>query len=146
MSIVSFKKLSPEETLKQYPAYYRDDITCFLIVKDQTHGEAIPVGLYGLIDHGLDQKTGNRIGEGFLTIFPDFRFRVIGKAFLQKLIAHPFEQGFEVVYTWTRLRSWAQVFDRLASLGVHRLDTDPPWDNDGSEHDQTKIWFVKEKG
>lgn len=141
MSIVSFKPLSPEETLKQYPAYYRDDITCFLVVKDQ---EA--VGLYGLIDHGLDQQTGKRLGEGFLTIFPDFRFRVIGKAFLQKLIAHPFEQWFDTVYTWTRWPSWSQVFDRLGSLGIRRLDSPPPWDNDASDKSPSKIWFVKEKG
>ena len=138
-----FIPLSPEETLKDYPGYFREDITCFLILKenqlvDQPVG--LPVGLYGLIDRGIDPETGDRLGVGFLTVFTKFRFRVLNKTFLQSLFDHAFTTGFQKVYTWTRWKSWATVLQRFASLGIKHLQSPPPWDSD-----QTKVWFVKEQ-
>jgi hypothetical protein len=132
---IRFIPLTKEETLQDYPQYVREDIACFLILKDNQPG-----GLYGLIDRGVDQETGSRLGEGFLTIFPAFRFQVIGKEFLRCLFDHPFQYGFQKVYTWTRLSSWQKLFGRFKSLGIHRLEMSPPWDTD-----PTKGWFVKEK-
>lgn len=137
MMTTRFIPLTPEETRKHYPRYFREDITCFRILKDQT-----PVGLYGLIDHGIDPLTKARQGEGFLTIFPAFRHRTLSKGFFLKLFDHAFDSGFEVVYTWTRLLSWQKVLRRFEPLGIHRMETPPSWDLD---LDPTKVWFVKEE-
>jgi hypothetical protein len=130
---IRFIPLTKEETLKDYPRYFREDVRCFLILKDET-----PVGLYGLIDRGVDEVNIHQ-GEGFLTIFPAFRFRVMSRDFLQGLFDHAFTSGFQKVYTWTRLKSWATVLHRFTALGITCLQTPPPWDSDPS-----KIWFVKE--
>ena len=135
-----FIPLTPEETLKHYPRYFREDITCFQILKDQ-----IPVGLYGLIDRGIDPLTQARQAEAFLTIFPAFRYRTLSKGFFLKLFDHAFDSGFDVVYTWTKLPSWQKVFERFTSLGIHHLETPPPWNLNPSDQDPTKVWFVKEK-
>ena len=134
-----FIPLSPEETLKDYPGYFREDITCFLILKENQLVD-LPVGLYGLIDRGVDPETGDRLGEGFLTVFPKFRFRVLNKTFFKALFDHAITTGFQKVYTWTRWKSWATVLQRFASLGIKHLESPPPWDSD-----QTKVWFVKEQ-
>ena len=136
MMTVRFIPLAQEETRKWHPQYVRDDITCFEILKNQ-----IPVGLYGLIDHGIDPLTKAHQGEGFLTIFPAFRYRTLSKGFFLALFDHAFDSGFGKVYTWTRLSSWQKVLGRFTSLGIHRLETPPLWDLD---LDPTKIWFVKE--
>jgi hypothetical protein len=130
-----FQRLTGEETHTLYPAYYRRDITCFSIIKERTC-----VGLYGLIDRGVDPKTGERLGEGFLTVFPKFRFQILNKTFLQSLFDHAFTSGFQKVYTWTRLPSWQKVLQRFERGGIHLLKTSPPWDSD-----PTKMWFVKEQ-
>ena len=146
MSPLCFQQLTPEETLQQYPSYFRQDITCFLILKErlslgqEESTDWDPVGLYGLIDRGLDSKTGSRLGEGFLTVFPKFRFRVLNKTFLQSLFDHAFTSGFQTVYTWTHLPSWQKVLRRFEHGGIHLLKTSPPWDSD-----PTKMWFVKEQ-
>ena len=130
-----FQRLTGEETHTLYPAYYRRDITCFSIIK-----ESACVGLYGLIDRGVHPDTGNRLGEGFLTVFPKFRFQILNKTFLHSLFDHAFTSGFQTVYTWTRLPSWQKVLQRFEREGIHLLKTSPPWDSD-----PTKIWFVKEQ-
>ena len=143
---IRFAPLTREETLQQYPSYFREDITCFLILKEslslghEASRDWDPVGLYGLIDRGVDPKTGERLGEGFLTVFPKFRFQILNKTFLQSLFDHAFTSGFQTVYTWTRLPSWQKVLQRFEREGIHLLKTSPPWDSD-----QTKIWFVKEQ-
>jgi len=137
---IRFIPLSPQQTLKHYPQYSRRDITCFSIIKD-----GYCVGLYGLIDRGFDKNTGRHIGEGFLTIFPDFRYRILGKGFFLALFDHAFSSGFEVVYTWTRLTSWKKLLERFEPLGIHQLDTPPPWDLDPPDADPKKVWFVKEQ-
>ncbi len=151
-----FIALTPEETRHHYPQYFREDITCFLIVKGKPRGfqsvqnssshfqesqktETIPVGLYGLIDRGVDSRTGESLGEGFLTIFPAFRYRVLSKCFFAALFDHALSCGFAKVYTWTRLKSWQKLFQRFESLGIQCLDMPPPWNRDGS-----KLWFVKQ--
>ena len=136
---LSFQRLSPEQTRQHYPRYAREDIECFLIVKDAPNSCSEPMGLYGLIDRGVDKMTGERHGEGFLTIFPAFQFRVLNQRFFVALFDHALSCGFAKVYTWTRLKSWQKLFQRFESLGVQRLDTPPPWDGDGS-----KLWFVKQ--
>ncbi len=83
-----FIALTPEETRQHYPHYSREDITCFLIVKDAPNQISEPVGLYGLIDRGLVPLTGEKQGEGFLTIFPAFQFRVLSKRFFESLFDH----------------------------------------------------------
>ena len=132
---IRFIPLTPEETRKWHPQYVRDDITCFEILKNQTS-----VGLYGLIDRGIDQITKAYQAEAFLTIFPAFRYRTLSKGFFLGLFDHAFDSGFEAVYTWTRLSSWQKVLGRFTNLGIHRLETPPPWDPE-----LTKIWFAKEK-
>ena len=135
MSTLYFEELTAEETRNLYPSYSRRDITCFSIIKD-----GFCVGLYGLIDRGFDKNTGRHIGEGFLTIFPDFRYRILGKGFFLALFDHAFSSGFEIVYTWTRLTSWKKLLERFEPLGIHQLETPPSWDSDPS-----KVWFVKEQ-
>ena len=134
-SILSFEELTEEEARNLYPSYCRRDITCFSMIKD-----GFCVGLYGLIDRGIDPKTGGRLGEGFLTIFPDFRFQILNKTFLQSLFDHALATGFQKVYTWTRLPSWQKVLRRFERWGIHHLETPPAWDSDPS-----KVWFVKER-
>ena len=150
MPILSFDPLTLEETRNLYPSYYRRDITCFSIIKD---GGC--VGLYGIIDRGIDPNTGGRLGEGFLTVFPDFRFQILNKTFLQSLFDHALATGFQRVYTWTRLSSWQRVLKRFESCGIHRLETPPPWDLDppklvppnldSPDSAPRKVWFVKEQ-
>jgi len=135
MSTLSFEELTAEETRNLYPSYCRRDITCSSIIKD---GGC--VGLYGLIDLGIDPKTGGRLGEGFLTVFPNFRFQILNKTFLQSLFDHALATGFQKVYTWTRLTSWKKLLERFEPLGIHQLDIPPLWDSDPS-----KVWFVKEQ-
>ena len=135
MSHLYFEDLTAEETRNLYPSYSRRDITCFSIIKD-----GFCVGLYGLIDRGIDPNTGGRLGEGFLTVFPAFRFQILNKTFLQSLFDHALATGFQKVYTWTRLSSWKKLLERFEPLGIHQLDIPPPWDSDPS-----KVWFVKEK-
>ena len=135
MSHLYFEELTAEETRNLYPSYSRRDIVCFSIIKD-----GFCVGLYGLIDRGIDPKTGGRLGEGFLTVFPNFRFQILNKTFLQSLFDHALATGFQKVYTWTRLPSWQRVLKRFESCGIHHLETPPAWDSDPS-----KVWFVKEQ-
>jgi len=130
-----FISLTQEETRKNYPRYFREDIACFEILKDQ-----IPVGLYGLIDRGIDPITKAHQAEAFLTIFPAFRYRTLSKGFFLKLFDHAFDSGFDKVYTWTRLPSWQKVLGRFEPLGIQRLDRPPLWDLDPG-----KVWFVKGK-
>jgi len=157
MTTTRFIPLSANETLKDYPQYFREDITCFLILKDQPHDSGKLVGLYGLIDRGVEKsQSGNdRIGEAFLTIFPAFRYRTLSKGFFLNLFDHAFDSGFDKVYTWTRLPSWQKVLGRFEVLGIHRLETSPPWDlhppdldppNLDSPDSGPKVWFVKETG
>ena len=140
MSQLSFDQLTLEETRNLYPSYSRRDITCFSILQENAPEPPICVGIYGLIERGLNKKTGGRIGEGFLTIFPDFRFQTLNKTFLKSLFDHAFTIGFQKVYTWTRLQSWQHVLNRFERWGIRQLDAPPPWDSD-----PTKIWFAKEK-
>jgi len=150
-----FIPLSANETLKDYPQYFREDITCFLILKDQPHDSGKLVGLYGLIDRGIDPIAKVPQAEAFLTIFPEFRYRTLSKGFFFKLFDHAFDSGFDKVYTWTRLPSWQKVLGRFEVLGIHRLETSPPWDLDPPDLDppnldspesDPKVWFVKETG
>ena len=150
MSHLYFEELTAEEIQNLYPSYSRRDITCFSIVKD-----GFCVGLYGLIDRGFDKNTGRHMGEGFLTIFPDFRCRILGKGFFLALFDHAFTSGFDKVYTWTRLTSWKKLLERFEPLGIHRLETPPSWSLDpqsldpqsldSSDRDSTKVWFMKQK-
>ena len=154
MTII-FQKLSPEEVRNNYSRYYGPNITCFLILKDSPLEDPVGVGLYGLIDRGLDPLTKGRQAEAFLTIFPDFRFRVLGKSFFLGLFDHAFASGFDRVYTWTRLTSWQKLLNRFEPLGIHRLETPPSWSLDSSDlnpqgldssdDDPTKVWFMKQK-
>ena len=160
-SSLHFIPLTLEETRQHYPRYAREDITCFLIVKEKTQktGKNVPpkgaVGLYGLIDRGVDPLTGESLGEGFLTIFPAFQFRVLNKRFFAALFDHALSCGFAKVYTWTRLKSWQKLFQRFESLGIHRLDSPPPWDEESEDSTQrnsvqvpamnAKVWFSKRK-
>ncbi len=141
-----FHPLTPEETFRLFPQYFREACPCFLILKEtvslgqEESTDWDPVGLYGLIDRGVDPETGDHLGEGFLTVFPKFRFRVLNKTFFKALFDHAFTTGFQKVYTWTRWKSWATVLQRFASLGITHLESPPPWDTD-----PTKSWFVKEQ-
>lgn len=137
---IQFQRMNPEYIRQNHPRYYRDDITCFLILKDFPLEDPVGVGLYGLIDHGIDPPTRGRQAEAFLTLFPAFRYQVLGKGFFLSLFDHAFKSGFEVVYTWTRLTSWKKVFQRFQSVGIHQLSYPPFWDND-----LTKVWFAKEQ-
>ena len=136
---VDFVLLTYQESRQHYPRYAREDIQCFLIVKNAANPCSESVGLYGLIDRGLDPLTGENQGEGFLTIFPDFRYRVLKRHFFTALFDHALSCGFAKVYTWTRLKSWQKLFQRFESLGIQCLDMPPPWNRDGS-----KLWFVKQ--
>ena len=139
---LNFIPLSANETLKNYPQYFREDITCFLILKDQPHDSGKLVGLYGLIDRGVEKsQSGNdRIGEAFLTIVPAFRYRTLSKGFFLGLFDHAFDSGLDKIYTWTKLTSWQKLFERFEPLGIERLNRPPFWDLDPG-----KVWFVKEK-
>lgn len=137
---LSFQRLSSEQTRQHYPRYHREDITCFLIVKDALNPCSGPVGLYGLIDRGCDPLTGETQGEGFLTIFPAFRYRVLNKHFFQALFDHALNCGFAKVYTWTCLKSWQKLFQRFEGWGIERLESPPRWDNE-----EGKVWFVKQQ-
>jgi hypothetical protein len=141
---ITFQKLSPESVRKNYLPYYRDDITCFLILKDQIPAGAAPAGLYGLIDRGIDPVTRVRQAEAFLTIFPAFRYRVLGKGFFLSLFDHALKSGFDAVYTWTRLSSWQKLLDRFEPLGIHRLDVPPSWSLDSLDPAPMKVWFAKD--
>ncbi|RZI46638.1 hypothetical protein [Candidatus Finniella inopinata] len=142
---ITFQNLSPEDVCTNHPRYYRTDITCFLILKDQISARASPAGLYGLIDRGIDPVTNVREAEAFLTIFPAFRHQILGKGFFLGLFDHAFKSGFEKVYTWTRLTSWQKLLDRFEPLSIHRLETPPAWSLDSSDIDPTKVWFLKQK-
>jgi hypothetical protein len=136
---IRFQKLSPAEITKNHPSYYREDIVCFLILKGGT-----PAGLYGLIDRGVEPVTKARQAEAFLTIFPAFRHRILGKSFFLNLFDHAFSSGFQKIYTWTRLTSWQKLLDRFEPLGIQRLDVPPPWDSDPRDAGRTKVWFAKD--
>ena len=135
MMTLHFIPLSANETLKDYPQYFREDSTCFQILKNQTS-----IGLYGLIDRGIDPIAKVPQAEAFLTIFPAFRYRTLSKGFFLNLFDHAFDSGFDKVYTWTRLPSWQKLFERFEPLGIERLNRPPLWDLDSG-----KVWFVKEK-
>ena len=149
---VKFVPLTYQETLQHYPRYAREDIQCFLIVMDALNPCREPVGLYGLIDRGVDSRTGESLGEGFLTIFPAFRYRVLSQYFFTALFDHALSCGFTKVYTWTRLPSWQKLFQRFETLGIQRLEHPPMWDEE-SEVDNNaetmttdpKVWFSKRK-
>jgi len=140
MTTTRFIPLIANETLKDYPQYFREDSTCFLILKDQTHDSGKLVGLYGLIDRGIDPIAKVPQAEAFLTIFPVFRYQTLSKGFFFNLFDHAFDSGFDKVYTWTKLASWQKLFERFEPLGIQRLDRPPLWDLDPG-----KVWFVKEK-
>ncbi len=147
--------LTYQEILQHYPRYAREDIQCFLIVKNSPNRCREPVGLYGLIDRGVDSRTGENLGEGFLTIFPAFQFRVLSKHFFTALFDHALSMGFAKVYTWTRLKSWQKLFQRFETLGIERLDHLPGWDEESEDSTKenssqvpamnAKVWFSKRK-
>ena len=137
---MKFVPLTYQETRQHYPRYAREEIQCFLVVKDAPNSCSEPVGLYGLIDRGLDPLTGESLGEGFLTIFPAFQFRVLNKRFFKALFDHALSYGFAKVYTWTRLKSWQKLLQRFEGWGIERLENPPRWDNE-----EGKVWFVKQK-
>lgn len=155
-SPLHFIALTLEEIRQHYPRYAREDIQCFLVVKDAPNSCSEPVGLYGLIDRGGDTMSGARQGEGFLTIFPAFQFRVLNKRFFAALFDHALNMGFAKVYTWTRLKSWQKLFQRFEGWGIERLESPPPWDEERGENGKAdcraqvpsmnaKVWFVKQK-
>ena len=121
---IRFQKLSPEEITKNHPSYYRDDIACFLILKEGTPAGAAPAGLYGLIDRGLEPVTKARQAEAFLTIFPAFRHRILGKSFFLSLFDHAFSSGFQKVYTWTRLTSWKKLLGCQVTVGEKSIKSE----------------------
>ncbi len=141
---IQFQRMNPDYIRQNHPRYYREDITCFLILKDSPLEGPVDVGLYGLINRGIDPLTQTRQAEAFLTIFPAFRYQVLGKGFFLGLFDHAFKSGFDKVYTWTRLTSWQKLLDRFEPLGIHRLQTPPSWSLDSSDCNPTKVWFSKD--
>lgn len=144
--------LTYQETRQHYPRYAREDIQCFLVVKDAPNSCSEPVGLYGLINRDCDPLTGEKQGEGFLTIFPAFRYRVLNKRFFKALFGHALNCGFAKVYTWTCLTSWQKLFERFEGWGIQRLEMPPSWDEDNEAGNSVermkvgpKVWFSKRK-
>lgn len=119
--------MDAETVQKHFPTLWREDTFYFSIVKNNEIA-----GLYGIID----RNSGH--AEVFMTIVKKYRFKVINKNVLDRIINTPFDLGFTQVWSWTRLASWMRLLPRLKDV-----ESAPPpfWD----EKDTTKNWFMKGK-
>lgn len=117
----------PREIKDRVPHLFREDAQYFSILKN---GEM--AGLYGIIDRG------NRRAETFMTVFEDYRYKILSRHSLFYMMNQPFFMGFQEVWTWTRWQSWIKLLKRYNAEGVECQLLPPSWDND-----ITKIWFRK---
>ena len=127
MTFASFQPASSQEIKRTYPYLFREDTLYFYIVKNDNIA-----GIYGIID----RKIG--CAEVFLTVFEQYRFKVINKSTIDLIVNTPFNFGFTQVWSWTRHRSWIKVLQRLKDIDQI---APPSWDL----KDATKNWFKREK-
>lgn len=120
-----FIPLEKELIKTHVPKLFREDAQYFSIVKDGKN-----TGIYGIIDRDF----GN--AEVFMTIFKEYRFKILNKKTLDLVINTPFDFGYNQVWSWTRLASWVRLLQRIKNV---ELTAPPLWDL----ADDTKIWFRK---
>lgn len=126
----TFKEIDGQEVKETHPKLFREDILYYSILKD---GEK--AGFYGIIDRG------NSIAETFITVFEDYKYKIINKNSIFYMMNRPFFLGFKDTWTWTRWKSWVKLLKRFEIEGVELQLTPPSWD----KNDNTKIWFRKRK-
>jgi N-acetylglutamate synthase-like GNAT family acetyltransferase len=123
--MVEFIEISENEVKENYHDYFWENTIYFYIKKDLNI-----VGLYGVI------KRSELIGESFLTIFKDFRYKILGREFMISLLKHASSLGFEEIYTWTYWESWKKLGMHFEKYGVQYC-VEPYRDKE----DKEKMWF-----
>lgn len=119
------KSISDEDFYKRFPEFYHQNTQYFMVMKDNQEA-----GIYGIIT--LDQN----VCEVAITIFKEFRYKVLSKKTILYLTDFPFSLGFDKVITWSCNKGWIKVLTSLKKYGIFPLTRNDP---------SAKIWFYKER-
>lgn len=133
--MISFKEISCDRfyTLiseQKLSIKLRHPFRCFFIIKKKEEVGLICVG-------EKDKKTA----ETSLFVFKNYRFKVLSKNNLIKIINFPFYLGYKQVIASTKIRGFARLLERFSFEGVKLLKNG--FDDDD---DKEKIWFSKVEG
>jgi len=119
------KSISIDSFQEKFPEFYHPDTQYFMVMKDEYEA-----GIYGVITHDRN------VCEVAITIFKEFRYKVLSKKTILYLTDFPFSLGFDKVITWSCNKGWIKVLTSLKKYGIFPLNQ-----NDISG----KIWFYKER-
>lgn len=103
---------------------------CFSLIRNNEE-----VGLMCISDRGKE------IAEISLSIFKNYRYKVLSKNIFLKIINFPFNLGYKKVIAYTKIKSFARLLERFSFYGVKLLENGLEEDSD-----KEKIWFSKTKG
>jgi len=127
---ISYQYLSQIITEHKLSIKLRHPFRCFSIIKENQE-----VGLMCIGEK--DKETA----ESSLYIFKNFKFKVLFKNNLIKIINFPFNLGYKKVIASTKIRSLARLLECFSFEGVQLLEN---FFEDDS--DKEKFWFCKVKG
>lgn len=125
IKIIEIPREEMELKYKNFLSQRRYPIKFFCIEKNNVES-----GLIALED------IGNKSAEISLTIFKEYRHKILFKNSLSYIINFPFSLGYNRVITWTKLKSWVKLLSSFYDEGVKKLDVK-------LDEDIDKIWFEK---
>lgn len=132
--MIEFKEVSNQYVLDTYPLAVTNPkvlkfgkCRCFLIEKDH---QAVGIIIY-------EQKDYDELeSEVSLLIFDEYRYKIMSKLFLIKLIKFTFTLGYKKVIFFTKIRSFVRVLERFVFMGVYK-----DYYKNKIESDKEKTWF-----
>lgn len=110
------------------PQYLEKNTRYFAIVKNKNY-----VGICGFVE------KCDSIVEAFITLFPEFYFKVLTKDFLISLINLPFDIGYAESWVSTKNKGLIRIFKKFQNYGIKLQEFPPIWSN--ADIDLT--WFMK---
>ncbi len=119
------KSISIDDFQRRFPQFYHENTQYFMVMKDDHEA-----GIYGII------KRDQNVCEVSITIFKEFRYKVLSKKTILYLTDFPFSLGFDKVITWSCNKGWIKVLTSLKKYGIFPLTQNDP---------SGKIWFYKER-
>lgn len=125
IKIIEISKENMQFKYKNFLSQRDYPINFFCIEKNN-----IESGLIALED------IGDKSAEISLTIFKEYRYKILFKNSLSYIINFPFSLGYDRVITWTKLKSWVKLLSSFSDEGVKKLDVK-------LDEDIDKIWFEK---
>lgn len=123
--MIILKPISDQDFQVKFPQFYKQNTQYFMVMKDDHEA-----GIYGIITR--DQN----VCEVAITIFKEFRYKVLSKKTILYLTDFPFSLGFDKVITWSCNKGWIKVLSSLKKYNIFPLD---------QNQDSPKVWFYKER-